>query len=86
MVKIKKNSNELDAMQYNGKNANEIMAWSGGKVDVVPYLKLVCVKTSGGNMYGTEGDYIVQDENGDFCLYKPDFFEQEFDIIDWRPE
>ena len=54
-------------------------AWEVGKG--APHV-LMQIKTLEGDMYVTEGDYIIKGVNGEFYPCKPDIFHKTYEAIE----
>ena len=75
----------IEAIQFNGKNAEEIEQWSNNNVKSGPasentstrdYLE---IETLEGTMTAQPNDYIIKGVNGEFYPCKPDIFEKTYD-------
>jgi len=77
----------IEAMLYNGENANKVAAWCGGEVtddsvrdddqDVTTYVR---IKTLEGDMLAAPGDYVIKGVNGEFYPCKPDIFAKNIRV------
>ena len=75
----------IEAIQFNGKNAEEIEQWSNNNVKSGPisedtlsraYLE---IETLEGTMTAQTNDYVIKGVNGEFYPCKPDIFEKTYD-------
>lgn len=90
-MKYRKKPIVIDAVQWDGKNLNEIKDFAGKNVefawmwqmdDDVPhdYLCLI-IHTLEGDMRASEGDYIIRGINGEYYACKPDVFEKTYEKV-----
>ena len=89
-MKYRKKPIVIEAVQWNGRNLEEIKefvgdpliyeisdaAWKVGKGAPAVYIE---IKTLEGNHICTEGDYIIKGVQGEFYPCKPDIFEQTYE-------
>ena len=85
MAQYRKKPVVIEAIQFNGKNAEEIEQWSNNNVKAGPasedtltrsYLE---IETLEGMMTAQQNDYIIKGVKGEFYPCKPDIFEQTYD-------
>jgi hypothetical protein len=85
MAQYRKKPVVIEAIQFNGKNAEEIEQWSNNKVKAGPvsedtlsrdYLE---IETLEGTMTAQPNDYVIKGVKGEFYPCKPDIFEQTYD-------
>ena len=85
MAQYRKKPVVIEAIQFNGKNAEEIEQWSNNNVKAGPasedtstrdYLE---IETLEGTMTAQLNDYIIKGVNGEFYPCKPDIFEKTYD-------
>ena len=85
MAQYRKKPVVIEAIQFNGKNAEEIEQWSNNNVKSGPvsedtlsraYLK---IETLEGTMTAKPNDYVIKGVNGEFYPCKPDIFEKTYD-------
>ncbi len=83
MTKYRKKPLLIEAMQYNGTNATEIMLTFG--------LNEICddifgdkleINTLEGTMTASKGDYIIKGIAGEFYPCKPDIFESSYEKVE----
>lgn len=91
-IKAIKKPIEIEAIQWNGRNLDEIKEFVGNKliyeiIDTAwkvgkgrPYI-LMRIKTIEGDMIVQDGDYIIKGVQGEFYPCKQDIFEKTYDII-----
>ena len=91
--KYKKKPIVIEAVQWNGKNLDEVKsfvedsleywyndtAWEVGKGPVTIGIK---IKTLEGDHIASIGDYIIKGANGEFYPCKPDIFEKTYEIVE----
>lgn len=89
MNKYRKKPVVIEAVQYTGKNGNEIRKWSGNKVIESPVLepsddnlsgKYVQIETLEGTMIGNVGDWIIKGIQGEFYPCKDEIFKATYEI------
>lgn len=80
----------IEAIQYTGKNDDEIKRWSNGKVYCSPVLEptdynptgdYLQINTLEGVMTAIVGDYIIKGVKGEFYPCKADIFETSYESI-----
>ena len=85
MAQYRKKPVVIEAIQFNGKNAEEIEQWSNNNVKSGPvsedtlsraYLE---IETLEGTMTAQLNDYIIKGVSGEFYPCKPDIFEKTYD-------
>ena len=85
MAQYRKKPVVIEAIQFNGKNAEEIEQWSNNNVKAGPasedtltrdYLE---IETLEGTMTAQLNDYIIKGVSGEFYPCKPDIFEKTYD-------
>lgn len=76
-MKYRKKPIVIDAIQYTGKNVNEIVLFTGKhNIDYGDHLR---IKTLEGTMTANIGDYIIKGVSGEFYPCKPYIFEQTYE-------
>lgn len=95
MPKFKKKPVVIDAIQYNGINKDEIIAFVGeaakyqaavgssddGKGGLQSYSKLT-IATLEGDMLVSENDWVIKGVKGEFYPCKPDIFAATYDAAE----
>ncbi len=87
-MKYRKKPVEIEAMQFRRDNWKEIVAFTDAMVDCLtieksPKGKCTCrISTLEGNMFASEGDYIIKGIQGEFYPCKPDIFEQTYERVE----
>ncbi len=83
---------EIEAIRWNGFNLEEVKEFVGKSLEYYicdtafevgkgrPFV-IVKIKTLEGDMYATEGDYIIKGLRGEFYPCKPDVFEKKYELI-----
>ncbi|MFD2172395.1 hypothetical protein [Tumebacillus lipolyticus] len=77
--KFRKKPVEIEAIQYDGGNADEIAAFVG---DASPKLNIddqYAIATLEGVMLANVGDWIIKGVQGEFYPCKPDVFAATYD-------
>ena len=77
----------IEAIQWDGTNANEIFKFVGdsllvvehGKADTTFDLYTFTIKILEGNHLVSPFDYIIKGIQGEFYLCKPDIFEKTYE-------
>lgn len=93
-IKAIKKPIEIEAIQWNGRNLDEIKEFVGKNLIISKeYVSSILnpfsyepriyieIKTLEGNMLVREGDYIIKGVQGEFYPCKQDIFEKTYDII-----
>ncbi|PRR70911.1 hypothetical protein [Clostridium thermopalmarium] len=80
MAKYRKKPVEVEAVQYTGKNINEIYNFVRKHLfrDIDRNLS---IQTLEGTMKATPGDWIIKGVNGEFYPCKPDIFEKTYESV-----
>lgn len=71
----------IEAMQYDGTNATEVLQW------ITPGEALrvdgdVVIRTLEGDMKTSVGDYVVCGVEGEYYPCKPAIFEQTYELVE----
>jgi len=74
----------IQAVQYDGHNLIEIMAFVNGPV-VIEAGNDIFINTLEGRMHVSEGDYIIKGVKGEFYPCKPDIFEGTYEAVPMKP-
>ena len=67
----------IEAIQFDGYNAEEIKAFCGNDC-TIGFLDKVMIHTLEGSMTANIGDYIIKGIKGEFYPCKPDIFEETY--------
>lgn len=81
-MKYRKKPVIVEAIQYNGKNRDEILVklkMSSIGEDFVS--RDLIIETLEGDMHATVGDYIIKGVNGEFYPCKPDIFDKTYEKV-----
>jgi hypothetical protein len=70
----------VTALQYNGHNLIEMMAFIKGPV-VVEAGSGIFINTLEGRMHVSEGDYVICGVKGEFYPCKPDIFTATYEEV-----
>jgi hypothetical protein len=91
MAKFRKKPVVIEAIQWTGKNFDEIMNFTknyhGHKVayedaEQRAYkTQELTINTLEGNMTASKNDFIIQGVNGEFYPCKPDIFEKTYELV-----
>lgn len=87
MVQYRKKPIIIEAIQFNGKNFNEISEFSSGKAkrritfegNIPVETDTIDINTLEGIMNVIKGDYIIKGIQGEFYPCKPDIFEKTYE-------
>ena len=80
-MKFRKKPVVIEAVQYTGKNQNEV-------ADFYPEVsgafgsRKIFIRTLEGNMEATPGDWIIKGVKGEFYPCKPDIFDATYEKCD----
>lgn len=78
-MKYVKRPTVVEAIQFDGYNAEEIKFFCGDNC-IIGFFDRVVIKTLEGNMTANIGDYIIKGIKGEFYPCKPDIFEETYDL------
>lgn len=82
MPKYVKKPVEVEAIQWNGENTTEILAFCH---DCFSYKKndfaVLVINTLEGTMKASIGDYVIRGIKGEFYACKPDIFLLTYDAV-----
>ena len=97
-MKYRKKPVVIDAVQWTGVNADEVLAFTGTSAQIESSdchgegpPRLVMIDTLEGRMAAGLGDWIIRGVKGEFYPCKPDVFEATYepvlvvDCLDHRP-
>lgn len=79
MIKATKKKVTIEAVQYDGNNADEIKDFIGAD-NLVWNSDRILVKTLEGNMKANAGDYIIKGVKGEFYPCREDIFLETYTI------
>jgi len=92
-MKYKTKSVEIEAIEWNGRNKEEIFAFVGKELDVnlesetaylagkgAPIFSLT-IPTLEGDHKAMQGDFIIRGLKGEFYPCKPDIFEMKYELL-----
>jgi hypothetical protein len=80
-MKYRKKPVEIEAIQLTRDNWEEIVAFTEG--EAYSFHNGTCViPTLEGNMFASEGDYIIKGVQGEFYPCKPDIFAQTYERVE----
>lgn len=90
-MKYRKKPVVIDAVQWNGKNYEEIQEFSNGLITYYEWVQhnesgvnknMLSIKTLEGTMEAKIGDFIIKGVKGEFYPCKPDIFEATYEIVE----
>ena len=89
MPKFRKKPIEIEAIQFDGSNFDEILAFGNKEGEKRNILKnsftgeqeYLHIRTLEGNMHVSEGDYVIKGVQGEFYPCKPDIFHATYDAV-----
>jgi len=91
MPKFRKKPVEIEAVQFDGNNADEILDWvnehneDGNTAHLVPHGEFtkdaIIIPTLEGDHRADVSDWIIQGVKGEFYPCKPDIFEATYDAV-----
>lgn len=79
MAKFIKKPVVIEAVQWTGKNVDEISAFASEKASVQG--NTILIYTLEGTMKADVGDWIIKGVNGEFYPCKPDIFEKTYEPV-----
>lgn len=71
----------IEAIQFDGKNFNQIANFVG-KNFIRHHTGVTFIGTLEGNMAVSDNDYVIKGVKGEFYPCKPDIFEQTYESVD----
>lgn len=80
MPKFKKKPIEIEAVQFNGDNAQEIADFMHCQFPYMEHDHLI-IGTLEGNHYASPGDWIIKGIRGEFYPCKPDIFAATYEAV-----
>lgn len=83
-MKYRKKSEIVEAIKYTLDNSKDVFDFAKGKIrhDLLPGSTDLRIKTSGGTLTLTVGNYIIKDEKGEFYQYPSDVFEYMYEVVE----
>lgn len=82
MQKYRKKPTVVEAIQFTGKNMQDILAAVGNSQIRVPEdRQSIEIKTLEGTMTASKGDFIVRGIKGELYPVKPDIFEKLHEVL-----
>jgi len=82
MKKYRKKPVAIEAVQYNGKNIEDIEKFMNRKVERYINSDSIFIFTLEGTMEASVGDYVIKGVNGEFYPCKPDIFKKTYEEVD----
>ena len=76
-MKYRKKPVVIEAVQWTGKNANEVARFAEGKAIAGVFHDCFTI-----HMKARVGDYIIKDVNGEFYPWKPDIFAKTYEAVE----
>ena len=77
--KYRKKPIEIEAIQYTGENAKEVINFVNSNIKVED-VDLI-INTLEGDMTISNGDFVIKGVNGEFYPCKPDIFEKTYEKV-----
>lgn len=84
-MKYRKKTVVIDALQWTGKNYEEIYRFTDGRIFSAYYRNKnvqIAVPTVRGTVVAHEGDYIIRGIHGELMLCPKDLFDKTYEKID----
>jgi hypothetical protein len=83
MIRYRKKPVVIEAVQFTGKNFDEVMAFCPTAMwRVDKPLSGLTIPTLEGDHLASPGDFIIKGVNGEFYPCKPDIFEKTYALVD----
>lgn len=80
MAKFRKKPVVIEAVQWTGKNLNEIFSFTDSEAITNDFLEnYLEIETLEGVMKASKGDWIIKGVKGEFYPCKPDIFEATYE-------
>lgn len=73
---------EVEAVEFNGLNYKEIVAFTFGKAHQQGRNHHLVILTLEGTMEVSPGDFVIKGVNGEFYPCKPDIFWRTYERVD----
>lgn len=80
-LKWRKKPVVVEAMQYTGRNALDIMAWAQLDSIIEDLMGGIEIETLEGKMTASVGDYVIRGVKGEFYPCKPDIFAATYELV-----
>jgi hypothetical protein len=82
-MKYRKKPVVIDAVQFDGKHAGNILEFCNGNAFVTqpPMGHYLYIKTLEGDMLVSPNDYVIKGVKGEFYPCKPDIFEMTYEAV-----
>lgn len=80
-MKFRKKPVVVEAMQFNGTNSAEVVAWSEMEWHHDDVAVAIKVRTLEGDLWANKGDWIIKGVKGEFYPCKPDIFEASYEPV-----
>lgn len=80
-MKYRKKPVVIDAVQWTGKNFNEILGFVDKQLSANG-LNEIFIETLEGSMKASSGDFIIKGLKGEFYPCKPDIFEASYEKVE----
>lgn len=85
-MKYRKKPIVIDAVQWNGKNLEDVAMLGGAREYEQDFLGTdLLIRTLEGDMTATKGDWIIKGINGELYPCKPDIFEKTYEPVTDQP-
>lgn len=87
MAKFKKKPVVIEAMQFDGKNALDVMKWAVTGLPAAANMPVreapgcLQIITLEGEMIASPGDWIIKGVKGEFYPCKPDIFDATYEAV-----
>ncbi len=81
MPKFRKKPVVIEAMQYTGRNAVDVMEWAQAPEISEAFGGGIEIETLEGVMRADVGDWIIKGVKGEFYPCKPDIFAATYDEV-----
>ena len=86
MARYRKKPVVIEAVQYDGANHEEVIAFVGdgpffGKGAMLDRAGNVIIATLGGSMRTTPRDYVIRGVQGEHYPCKPDIFQATYELV-----
>ncbi|MDO8543820.1 MAG: hypothetical protein Q7S40_25540 [Opitutaceae bacterium] len=84
-MKYRKRPVVIEAIQFNGRNHDELLAFCGDVLRRIPMsltpVPLLEIETREGAMRASVGDWIIRGVKGEFYPCKPDIFAATYEPV-----
>ena len=79
VIKVRKKPIQVTTIQFDGKNQDDVLAFTGKKDTTYSDDKGLIIHTLEGDEHVSKGDWVIKGVKGEFYPCKPDIFNKTYD-------